>query len=292
MRRRHYHHPMAGRRSLSLAVLLLALVAVVALASRAHTPTGGGGSRSINGSLLIEYVALVAIAITAVAIPVFVWTIWRNRNKTVPDLPARDNWMKRLLVSVIILSLIAVAYAIYRSRQHEGTATPVKAPPPLAQPKPAANPPERATERFDWVPAIVVFTTVAGGAAAAFLLLRRRRAVPEQPDLALQLSDVLDDSLDDLRAEADPRRAVIAAYARMESTLALAGLPRRAAEAPFEYLSRVLHDLLSASAASVERLTRLFAWAKFSQHRVDRSMKDEAIAALVAVRDELREAAR
>ena len=34
------------------------------------------------------------------------------------------------------------------------------------------------------------------------------------------LADVLDETLDDLRAEADPRRAVIAAYARMERALA------------------------------------------------------------------------
>ena len=53
-------------------------------------------------------------------------------------------------------------------------------------------------------------------------------------------------------------------------------------------MTRVLRDLLRASAASVTRLTDLFEWAKFSRHDVDHGMKDEAIAALVAVRDELR----
>ena len=37
-------------------------------------------------------------------------------------------------------------------------------------------------------------------------------------------ADVLDETLDDLRAETDPRRAVIAAYARMERALAAFGL--------------------------------------------------------------------
>ena len=50
------------------------------------------------------------------------------------------------------------------------------------------------------------------------------------------LADVLEETIDDLRAEADPRRAVIAAYARMERALAAAGLPRSPAEAPDEYL--------------------------------------------------------
>ena len=39
---------------------------------------------------------------------------------------------------------------------------------------------------------------------------------------------MLDETLDDLRNEADPRKAVIAAYARMEKILAGHGLGRRA----------------------------------------------------------------
>ena len=57
------------------------------------------------------------------------------------------------------------------------------------------------------------------------------------------LADVLDETLDDLRAETDPRRAVIAAYARMERALAAYGLPRRPSEAPDEYLQRIFADL-------------------------------------------------
>ena len=99
---------------------------------------------------------------------------------------------------------------------------------------------------------------------------------------------MLDDSLDDLRAERDSRRAVIATYARMEHTLAGAGLPRFAAETPLEYLGRVLRELLHTSADAVARLTTLFERAKFSPHEIDGAMKNDAILALVAVRDELR----
>jgi uncharacterized protein DUF4129 len=73
----------------------------------------------------------------------------------------------------------------------------------------------------------------------------------------------------------------------MERTLAAAGIPRRPSEAPFEFLTRALHEL-DASADSVTRLTDLFEWAKFSPHQPDESMRDDAIAALEAVRDELR----
>jgi hypothetical protein len=102
---------------------------------------------------------------------------------------------------------------------------------------------------------------------------------------------VLDESRDDLRSERDPRRAVIAAYARMERTLASAGFPRSVAEAPLEYLGRILRDLLHTSADAVSKLTALFERAKFSHHEIHAGMKDEAIDALVSVRDELRAAA-
>ena len=65
------------------------------------------------------------------------------------------------------------------------------------------------------------------------------------------------------------------------------GLPRRPSEAPFEYLERALREL-DTSAEGVRRLTDLFEWAKFSHHEPRPEMRDEAIDALVAVRDELR----
>jgi hypothetical protein len=100
------------------------------------------------------------------------------------------------------------------------------------------------------------------------------------------LDEVLADSLDDLRADPDPRSAVIRAYARMERTFAAYGVPRDEAEAPLEYMARAL-DRLSVSAFSVRRLTQLFSRAKFSPHEVDAAMKDEAIEALVGLRAEL-----
>ena len=78
----------------------------------------------------------------------------------------------------------------------------------------------------------------------------------------------------------------MAAYARMEQALGRAGLPRNAAEAPFEYVERALQSL-DTSAESARRLTALFERAKFSHHEPEPEMRDEAIDALLAVRDEL-----
>src|SRR4029453_4734821 len=117
---------------------------------------------------------------------------------------------------------------------------------------------------------------------------RRRRRPPRSR--AERLVELLADTLEDLEREPDPRRAVIGAWARMERGLAVAGLPRYPAEAPFEYAGRVLEAAL-ARPASVHRLTGLFERAKFSQHRIGEGDREQAIAALRAVRRDLAEAA-
>ena len=54
-----------------------------------------------------------------------------------------------------------------------------------------------------------------------------------------------------------------------------------------EYLRRVLVDLRITEEA-VSKLTSLFERAKFSEHQIDAEAKEEAIEALVALRDQLR----
>jgi hypothetical protein len=133
----------------------------------------------------------------------------------------------------------------------------------------------------------VALAAMVGIAVAQLVAERRRRRPPPTP--AERLVELLDDTLEDLEREPDPRRAVIAAWARMERGLAAAGLPRHPAEAPFEYATRVLQAAL-ARPSSVHRLTGLFERAKFSHHPVGQADREEAIAALRTVRRELAEA--
>ncbi len=125
--------------------------------------------------------------------------------------------------------------------------------------------------------------------AGAIIFARLSRKDPRKAsEVAPEaLAAALDESIDDLRADPDLRRAIVAAYARMETALAAAGVPRHAAEAPLEYLERVLLSL-DTSTDAVRRLTDLFEWARFSHHEPEPSMRDDAVDALIAVRDELR----
>ena len=84
---------------------------------------------------------------------------------------------------------------------------------------------------------------------------RRRRAGAPRPPL--------DERDDDPRAEADPRRAIVRAYARFEHALAAARAPRSPWQTPAEFMRTTLVRL-PVPAAPVRRLTALFELARFS----------------------------
>ena len=183
---------------------------------------------------------------------------------------------------------VALFYSLGRSGgvAYEGNTNRVHILPGGGTP-PGIRPGRESHRHIPWLAAGSGTALVLLAAAAAVVVARRRRRRPEPPPTApADVVQVLDDTLDDLRREGDPRRAVIAAYARMERVLARHDLGRHPFEAPFEYLARVL-SALQASRSSARRLTDLFERAKFSHHAVGESMKSEAIAALLTLRSEL-----
>jgi hypothetical protein len=136
---------------------------------------------------------------------------------------------------------------------------------------------------FQWPLALGLAGLVLLGGVWVYIR-RRGEVVPSDGrSLEADLAAALETTIDDLRNERDARKAVIAAYAQMERTLTSHGLARHRAEAPFEYLARILHVRHSAA----RTLTDLFEYAKFSGHEVDAAMKEEAIEALVAIREDL-----
>ena len=221
-----------------------------------------------------------------------IWAVFRRRDV---DLAEQRKQTKLLgtvfLVAMFIGMAIAFRYADgipWRGDQRgtergAGTAT-----------SGAADLPAEYAPDFRWLPVLLLGGAAAATAAAFAVHARRRRKPPRTAtpgELVEALVALLDDTLDDLRAEPDPRRAVIAAYARMERALGGFGFPRRPFEAPLEYLDRIaapLHDALPSARRLVFELTHLFERAKFSAHDVDAEMKDDAIRSLASLRDELR----
>jgi hypothetical protein len=279
-------------KAVSAAVLLAGLLAVVALAARGGHPGSHGAVHQrevparVGNDLLT--ILLLVYGLWLVVLLVAVVT-FRGKWKQ----PRRPWWRQMLILLVVFGALTLLGYRAMggnfgktarKNREQLSARTGTDSLHPRKLP-PALRSPRRPAE-FDWVLA----GAIGGGLLlVAIVVLARRRGeevVVLDETVEEELVAVVSDTIDDLRREADPRRAVIAAYARMERVLRQHGLPRRPSEAPFEYLARVL-GALRVRAGAVHDLTELFERAKFSSHEIDVSMKERAIGALVSVRDDL-----
>lgn len=274
-----------------LGVAVTGLLVLVAIASRGRPLRGGSGSGSGPSAGFFDYVFTSAVLVAALVVAAVVWAfltspVQRRKRRSGPQRVLTTLLFFALAAAVVwVLSTSGFQKRLRQAQQRTQTSTTQTGPPGATAPQPQNT---RGTHlRWD---EIGIVLGLLGGLAVVALVDRARRRPPARPLRGTRreaVSAALDESLDDLRSEPDLRRAIIAAYARMERALGAAGLPRRPAEAPLEYLARTLREL-ETSGPAVGRLTDLFEWAKFSQHEPEPEMRDEAIDALVAVRDELR----
>ena len=291
---------MSGARKLLLSgAALTALLAFVAIASHAHRPGGGSGGGSAHSPTLVgDYLATIALIIMPIGAVLVVWGLANRRKQAA--LTGRTSWRRNLIAAGVISALLIVLVVTAENRQGRARrpavgptqgailGAPLGAKGPRKAVKVDTAPPHRP--RWQWLPVLVLGSLLLGivvtTAAAVAHGRRNREALDEEAQLARALGEVLSDSLDDLRAERDSRKAVIRAYARMEQTFAAYGVPREEHETPLEYVARVL-DSLRVSSFAVRRLVQLFERAKFSPHTIESSMKDDAIEALAGLRAEL-----
>ena len=280
------------RRALLGLLALVVLLAAVAIASTGSVPAGAGGTRRPAdrfADVLISLYLLLMIA--GAAMWVYLLTIRRDvMAEAIAQRRKRNTWLS-FLTFVLGFALLALFVRWLSTDENLRQRIADQIGRRQRSPNRTTGSPHAYEPQFVTWPVVVVLVLVAVGVVAWYVAYRarRRRLEPFSDPVGPALVDVLDETLDDLRAEADARKAVIAAYARMERALAAYGLPRDPAEAPDEYLGRILADL-EVSRRATSRLTALFAWAKFSGHDVAPEMKEEAIAALEAVRAELRAA--
>jgi hypothetical protein len=190
------------------------------------------------------------------------------------------------------LSLLipAAIIALYTTQGPEGGRRAVGPPSPASH-KLERQPGARGADHTTGVAALTagVGAAVVGFAALALVRSRRRRGGPGfEPRAAV--AEGARDAAVAAAIPADPRAAVLAAYARMEAALASVGLARRPSDAPRQYLARIEAGL-GGGRRPVARLTELFERARFSPHPVGEDARSEAIGALEALRTELEAAA-
>lgn len=279
---------MIARRVVPLLLVVACLIALAALAAHGHPLSGSRGTGPTPG--FFDYVfttfALVAAGIAVVFVYGLVDTKWSVPRGRPPHIGLLQFVLAMVTSLLLGWLLVHARFHLFAHANRPRSSSVIDALARGGRNGPSAA--ARRGARLRWDEVAIVAALLAAAGVAAFATRKTRpmkewtlRAKEEEVALAL------DESLDDLRDDPDIRRAIIAAYARMERTLAAAGISRRPSETPYEYLARALGSL-HASAASVTRLTDLFERAKFSQHVPDESMRAGAVDALLAVRDELR----
>jgi hypothetical protein len=188
--------------------------------------------------------------------------------------------------------------------------TPDTQPPPASEPAvatdsatPTASPAPYETIVPAWLSwavtaiCLAVFVTVI--VALLWVLVRdrlvqRRRPLAVDPgqlptpaETERHVRAAVDVGLADLDdADADPRRAVIACWLRLEAAAAEAGTPREVGDTSTDLVARLLADHM-VSADVLAGLAAVYREARFATHAVDETMRDQARSALRQLRDEL-----
>jgi len=294
-------------RAILVATGVFALVFLVSVGSSRSLARIGGPGHALGGPSIAGDLAMLSLALLLVVMGGIVYALWGSRSwrrrddepEWVVERPPTAWWEKLLVLATGLLPLTgllaATVFLIRRARSGTGLTQSVPPAPPVTGPLAPGH--SRGLPLEHGPPGVHWWLSVVAGllllTAVALVLLRRRLAsaggegAGEFP--AGEVRAAIEESLEELEREPDPRRAVIRAYVGMERALARQGLGRRPFEAPLEYLARVL-VAVRVSRPAGERLTALFQRARFSEHAIEPGMKQEAIAALARVRDELKAA--
>jgi hypothetical protein len=273
---------MSGRWDRAAAVVAVVLGLLVVVGASARRPLDGGAAAPALPTWPLLFVVgaglVMAVALAFAIRPMQV-------RSGAPGLGAIRAGPLTLGLSILLpAAIIAIYAAPGTSGPHKAIAPPSK---PASKKPREAKPAERGRDQGGSVAALAagIAAGVVGLAGFALVSARRRRGEPGAEPRALVAAGARDAAVA-AAIPADPRAAVLAAYARMEAAFASVGLARRPSDAPREYLAR-LEAGLGGGRAPAARLTELFERARFSPHPVGEATRSEAIGALETLRAEL-----
>jgi Domain of unknown function (DUF4129) len=267
-------------RAAAAVAVVLGLLLVVGASAR-HPLDGGAAAPSLPTWPLLFVVGVGLVVSAALGLSVL-GPMMRVR--------AGQGGRSALRAGPLTLSLSllvpAAIIALYTTQATNGERKVVGQPAHASHNKLAGKPGERGADHTTAVAALTagIGAGVVGFAGLALVRARRRREAEIEPRATVAAG--ARDAAAAAAIPADPRAAVLAAYARMETALASVGLARRPSDAPREYLAR-LEAGLGGGRAPAARLTELFERARFSPHPVDEESRAEAIGALETLRMEL-----
>jgi hypothetical protein len=268
------------------------------------TAPATGGPDDITGIIRLPWLVTgTIVTLFALAVLVFLLDLLRRmrarrheeEDATLGAEPPRPQpWLRALAQILSFVNLVVLAYLLWQNAQPLGVLMSLGqgAGSATALPQEAAVP---APFFITWT--FAVLALVAGCGALALTLCVafgdrlaewwERHADDAAPP---PLAEAVEESLDDLRAEPDARRAIVRCYARFERAAAASGLERRAWHTPMEFMREALRHL-PAPRGAVRALTGLFELARFSDRTLGLAERDRALAALDDIKTTMEKAA-
>lgn len=150
----------------------------------------------------------------------------------------------------------------------------------------AVRPPAGGSIDLRWFLIPLALATMAGAAYALHRFWPERQ--PVAPAEAEPVSDAVEQAvataIEAIELDGDPRRAVLAAYGRMEAAFRAAGIPRLPHETAIEFARRVLSGA-GAPEQPLATLTNLFELAGFSRTPITPGMRLEALSSLKQIQE-------
>jgi len=266
---------------------------VVAVAARAplsrSTPVD---ARSLQAPTMAVFMLIAGIGIVMLAALAVLASSGRRRKHDPPERessPIEVHWIWKLVAILLLVAfgaaLVAAAVIGSKRAQHAsalGGTFGVGEPGQLSGRTRGAN----GFVVPSWLPWTVLgIVAVAVVVGVVVLWLRRPRPSAAPPEASAARAAVAA-AIGALDREADPRRAVIAAYGAMQRTLSEHGVTRSPTEAPREYLQRVL-TASQANEREARTLTGLFEEARYSTHPIPERLREVALTALRSLQGRL-----
>ena len=272
---------MSARWDRAAAAVAVVLGLLLVVGASARRPLNGGAAAPSLPTWPLLFVVGVGLVVSAALGIAVLGPIMRVRAGQSGRTALRAGPLT-LSLSLLVPAAIIVLYTTQGTGPREIIAQPA----PASHNKLAGKPGEHGADHTTGVAALTagIGAGVVGFAALALVRARRRREAEIEPRALVAAG--ARDAAAAAAIPADPRAAVLAAYARMETALASVGLARRPSDAPREYLAR-LEVGLGGGRAPAARLTELFERARFSPHPVGEDVREEAIGALETLRVQL-----
>ncbi len=281
------------------ASLVVGLAALIRLAAPAGDPDQLTGT--IRLPQLVTWTIIGLFGLAAVVMGVDVVRRMRSRRHEDEEtlafdrvVPPRPPWLVALAQILSLVNFVVIGYLLWKNVLPFADFMALGAGAGAAGALPHEPPPD-APFFVTWTFALLALLAGAGALALALWITSSDRLAKwwepdEDAPAPSPLVEAVDESLDDLRAEPDARRAIIRSYARFERAAAAVGFPRTRSQTPMEFMREAL-SRLPAPRDAVRALTALFELARFSDRPLGDGERTRALDALDDIKAAMDEAA-